>query len=295
MKHLTFLLILSLVFCLFAGCAPQTMPADIAATTLPVYEFTTMLCAGTGLQVTQLVTESVSCLHDYALNVKQVKAVEAAQIVVINGAGLEDFMADLLTDKPTVDASAGIELLDTCHEHEHAHDHDHEADAAEVDAHIWLSPLHAATMAQNICAGLCQQYPQHAAVFQQNLVNLLAEIQALNDYGQAQLATLQQREVITFHDGFAYFAAWCDLEIVKAIEEESGAEASAAELIEIIQLARQHQIQAVFIEANGSSSAANIIAAEVGAKVFTLHMAMSGESWFDAMYHNIDTIKEALG
>lgn len=295
MKHLTILILFSLAFCLLAGCAPQAEPADIAATTLPMYEFTSLLCEGTDLRVTQLVTESVSCLHDYALNVKQVKAVEGAQIVVINGAGLEDFMADLLTDKPTVDASAGIELLDACHEHEHAHDHDHEADEAEADAHIWLSPLHAATMAQNICAGLCLQYPQHAEVFQQNLIALLAQIQQLQEYGQTQLASLQHREVITFHDGFAYFAAWCDLEIVKAIEEESGAEASAAELIEIIQLAQKHQIQAVFIEANGSSSAANIIAAEVGANVYTLHMAMSGESWFDAMYHNIDTIKEALG
>ena len=64
---------------LLSGCRSQAQPAQIAATTLPVYEFTSRICEGTPLTVTRLVTESVSCLHDYSLNVRQVKAAEAAQ------------------------------------------------------------------------------------------------------------------------------------------------------------------------------------------------------------------------
>jgi ornithine carbamoyltransferase len=37
------------------------------------------------------------------------------------------------------------------------------------------------------------------------------------------------------------------------------------------------------------------IAAETGATAFALDMAMAGDNYFDAMYHNIDTIREALG
>ena len=58
-----------LIILLLSGCGSQVQTADIAATTLPVYEFTMRLCQGTGLTVTRLVTESVSCLHDYSLNV----------------------------------------------------------------------------------------------------------------------------------------------------------------------------------------------------------------------------------
>ena len=64
---------------LLCGCASQAAPAQIAATTLPVYEFTSRLCRGTDITVTRLVTEEVSCLHDYSLNVRQVKAAEAAE------------------------------------------------------------------------------------------------------------------------------------------------------------------------------------------------------------------------
>jgi len=54
-------------------------------------------------------------------------------------------------------------------------------------------------------------------------------------------------------------------------------------------------LPAVFTESNGSVSAADIIAAETNISVYSLDMAMGGDSYFEAMYHNIDTIKEALG
>ena len=67
-----------LLLLLLCGCAPSQPRAQIAATTLPVYELTFRLCDGTGLTVTQLVTEAVSCLHDYSLNVRQVRAADAS-------------------------------------------------------------------------------------------------------------------------------------------------------------------------------------------------------------------------
>ena len=105
------ILILLLCALLLAGCSAKEPPAQIAATTLPVYEFTSRLAEGTGITVTRLVTEEVSCLHDYSLNVRQVKAAEAAELIVISGAGLEEFMEDLIHDRDTIDASAGIPLL----------------------------------------------------------------------------------------------------------------------------------------------------------------------------------------
>ena len=45
----------------------------------------------------------------------------------------------------------------------------------------------------------------------------------------------------------------------------------------------------------GSTSAAGVISRETGVAVYSLDMAMAGDSYFDAMYRNIDTIKEALG
>ena len=294
MKRLIPLLIFVAV--LLAGCTSPRPQAEIAATTLPVYEFTARLCDGTGLTVTQLVTESVSCLHDYSLNVRQVRAAEAADLIVISGAGLEDFMDALLHEKTVIDSSIGIILIEGESEHDHGHGEvSHEGHHHETDPHIWMSPACAKTMAQNICTGLCAQYPSQAALFERNLTGLLADLDRLQTYGEAQLSDLSCRELITFHDGFSYLAESFGLTILEAMEEESGSEASAAELIHLIQEVRHHNLPAVFTEALGSVSAAQIIAAETGAEVHTLDMAMHGESYFDAMYRNIDTLKGALG
>lgn len=294
-KCILALLVLSALLAAFPGCGSREVPAQIAATTLPVYDFTSRLCAGTGLTVTRLVTEQVSCLHDYSLNVRQVKAAEAAQVIVISGGGLEDFMEDILDSGKVIDASRGIELLHPEEGHTHDdHDHNSHSHSHEEDPHFWLSPANAKPMVQNICQGLSQEYPDFSATFQENATALLAELDALQDYAGQMLSDLSCRELITFHDGFSYLAQAFDLTILEAIEEESGSEASAQDLKWLILEVDHHQLPAIFTEVSGSASAAGVIARETGAAVYALDMAMSGDSYFDAMYYNIRTLKEAL-
>ncbi len=283
-KALIFTISILLLCSLCTGCHRDE--AQVVATTLPVYDFTTALCKNTGISVARLITENVACLHDYTVQVSQMRAVEAAEAVVISGAGLEESLADIIQNSTCViDASAGITL--TCgHEHE-GHEHTH-------DPHIWLSPENAKQMCNAICAQLSTLYPAHKNIFNENLTDILQQLDALQAYGENSLSGLACGNLITFHDGFSYFADSFGLNILQAVEEESGSEASAKELISLIELVEVNRLPAIFTETNGSVAAAEIIAKETGARIYSLDMAMSGDSYFDAMYHNIDTIKEAL-
>lgn len=291
-KFTAILIMLALLGGMLGGCyAPA---AQVVATTLPVYEFTAALCQGTDISVGQLVTESVSCLHDYTLQVSQMRMIESAELVVLSGAGLEDFLDDALVGAKTViDSSAGCHVHEGGH-HDHEEHESHEGHHHEEDPHIWLSPENAKIMGQNICQGLTAAYPEHADTFAANLEVLTAKLDALQTYGEESLNGLSCRELVTFHDGFGYFAESFDLTILEAVEEESGSEASAQELKHLITLVDEHRLPAVFTEVNGSVSAADVIRAETGCGVFALDMAMSGDGYFEAMYHNIDTVKEAL-
>ena len=290
MKKRILALLLAAVMLCTVGCVPKKVPAPIAATTMPVYCFTFRLCQGTPIAVTRLITENVSCLHDYSLQVDQMRAIEQAELVVISGAGLEDFLSDALAGKRVLEAAGDMELL----EGSHGHDHEHAGHVHAEDPHIWLSPENAREMAHNIYHELCHEYPQYTDIFQTNLASLEGELDALQAYGEQALADLSCREIITFHDGFSYLAESFGLTIVEAVEEESGSEASAKELIHLIGLVREHNLPAIFVETNGSTSAASIIQNETGVKVYTLDMAMAGDDYFEAMYHNINTLKEAL-
>ena len=287
MKRIAVLLLMVTVALHLVSCSVTVPNAQIAATTLPVYEFAAHLCRGTGIDVARIITENVSCLHDYTLQVNQMRTIENAQVIIISGLGLEDSVSIGLSADALIDASSGIPLLYSGSHDTHEHQH-------EPDPHIWLSPANARSMSLNIYKGLCAHYPEHRTTFAENYSTLEAEINQLEAYANEYLKNLSCRKIITFHNGFAYMADAFDLEIVHAIEEESGSEASAAELIQLTKIVTDHQLNAVFIERNGSSSAAQTIAAETGVSLFQLDMAMAGDSYFEAMYYNIDTLKEAL-
>ena len=289
MKKLIVILLL-LAMIPLCGC-DRAASYDIVATTLPVYDFTSALCAGTDLTIGRLVTESVSCLHDYTLQVNQMRMIESADVIVISGAGLEEFLDDAMHNvNRVIDASRDVHTHKGGSDHAHHEEHSHES-----DPHIWLSPTNANIMVQNIAAGLLELYPQYQDIFQQNLAVLSGKLNDLQNYGETQLSALSCRELITFHDGFSYFAESFDLQILESVEEESGSEASASEIIHLIGLVKEHDLPAIFIESSGSDACASIIRAQTGTMIYSLDMAMAGDSYFDAIYHNIDTIKEALG
>ena len=286
MKHISLIICAAILLCI-CGCASAEQ-AQIVCTTLPVYTFTTSLCQGTDLTVTRLITESVSCLHDYTLQVNQMQKLESAEWIVINGAGFEEFLSDILSGKNNIiDSSDGIHLhCGTSHE-------DHDGHSHEGDPHIWLSVENGQKMMENIYSGLCRTYPEYTAQFSANRELLLSEFDALHNESKV-LSNLNRKQIITFHDGFSYLAESFDIEILRAIEEESGSEASAQELIEIIEMIQSCNLPAVFIEASSAASAPSIIQAETGVSVYELDMALSERTYFDAMHHNINTLKEAL-
>ena len=288
MKRIYALVLLISLCITITGCRRSETGTQICATTLPVYEFTTYLCAGTDVKVNRLITENISCLHDYTLQSKHMQMIEQSDLVIISGAGLEDFLAEPLKKaQKIIDASAGIEPYCTTETHAHHHNH-------TKDPHIWLSPAQAKEMAKNIYINLVNYYPDYADTFNSNFQTLSQKFDELITYADNALQPVSGNKIITFHDGFHYMADAFDLTILKSIEEESGSEASAAMLIDLITLINDHKIKAIFVERNGSSSAASIISAETGVPVYELDMGLSGDSYFTAMYRNIDTLKEAL-
>ena len=134
-----------LLILLLIGCSAPQQPAQIAATTGPVAQFAAAIADGTGITVVQVISDSISCLHDYSLSVRQMEVLTGSRIVLISGAGLEESMEDVLETVDFTDCSVGVSMLEAdghAHEeHDHGHHHEH-------DPHIWLSPANAAIMAE---------------------------------------------------------------------------------------------------------------------------------------------------
>ncbi len=151
-------------------------------------------------------------------------------------------------------------------------------------------------MCKNIAAGLAEFYPDKQPLIEQNLSAVTAEYEAAQTYGEETLKALSCRELVTFHDGFSYFARAFGLEVAAAMEIEEGSEPSAKEIESVIRLVETEAIPAVFCEENGERQTAETVARQTGTGLFALTMGMDGgeAGCTDAIYHNIDTIREAL-
>ena len=129
-----------------------------------------------GVAVERLNTGEVSCLHDYTLTVTDMKKIETADIIALNGADLEEFMEDALAASSAlvIDCSEGVSLLENA-DHVHTegddgHDHGH------YDPHYWMDPDNMAQVVENLYAGLNQADPDHQEQYRENAVNAMTDV-----------------------------------------------------------------------------------------------------------------------
>ena len=257
----------------------------------PVYCFATAVTEGAqGVEVELLVNQQTSCLHDFTLTVNDMKLLEGADAVVMNGAGLEDFLSDAMSQlsAAVIDCSEGVKLLPLPEDDGHGH-----------DPHIWMDPARAAVMVDNIAAGLSALDGENAGLYADNAARAGEELQALLDRWSGAFDPQDPPRLITFHDGFGYLADAFGLDILRSIEEEEGSEVSARELAELEELIRAENLPAIFTEVNGSDASARALARDTGAEVYALSLCMSGEEsglapYLAAIEGDLTTVRDAM-
>lgn len=253
------------------------------------------------------------CLHDYQLSPEDLKTLSSADIFVVNGAGMESFLDKVISnekDLDIVDSSEGIKLL-TADGEEHSHDdenHNHDEEETHADdhdhednPHVWVSISNNIKQVQNIADGLAKYDPDNADKYEANAKEYISKLEALKTEMHEVIDTLPNRNIITFHEAFPYFAEEFNLNIVDVVEVEPGTEPSPKQLEETIEIAKNNNVKALFTEPQYAAKAATTISNETGIPLYTLDPIVTGDSTSDAyddyitkMEQNLETLKEAL-
>jgi zinc transport system substrate-binding protein len=253
----------------------------------PVFVSTLNVVEGVpGVEVHNMASPHIGCLHDYQLTAGDVRRLADADLLLVNGAGMEPFLDKVKDQSPSlrvVDLSEGIPLLDG-------------------NAHVWLSIEGASRQVDNIAAALSEAAPDKAGAFRANAENYKASLNALGEKMRSALAPYAGTPIVTFHEAFPYFARDFRLDLVGVIEREPGTEPSARELAGTIGLVRERQVKALFAEPQFSDKSAQVIARETGARVFQLDPVVTGPSdpaeargaYLRAMEKNLGVLLEAL-
>lgn len=279
---------------------PSLAAAETVVTSFyPIYLFTLNLLDGVdGVTVRNLAAPDTGCLHDYQLQTGDMKTLSAADVFLVNGAGMESYLDnvfDAFPDLPVIDASAGIELLPADLEGVSVGESE-----TLYNAHVWLDPSNAITMVGNLAEGLMTACPEHAGAIAANRDTYVDSLKDLDGYLADALSALSRRDIVTFHEAFPYFAKAYNLDVVAVVNREPGDALSPAALGELVLLVRELNLPPLFVEPQYDDLAAQTLARETGAKVFMLDPIVTGPEeppltyYEDAMTENVRVLNEAL-
>lgn len=282
----------------------------------PTYVLTLNLTDNiSNLEVESLTDFSAGCLHDYQLTTNDMKLLSNADIFIINGGGMEEYLEDIIDNYPqlkVIDLSEGIEILKS------------EVHEGEGNPHVWLDPELYMLQIENARLGL-EQYievklnnedsnnnlydnynKEVIAQLNTNARVYLENIRELSDDMNLMLETVNDmvhnknisNKVVVFHDSFAYLSNKAGLEVAYTVEVDEDTPLSAGEVAEVISAIRQDNIQYLFTEEQYDDTISNRIKDETGAKIYVIDSAVTGDatkdSYLKAMKKNIETLRLAF-
>ena len=294
MKKFLSLALILLTFAL-VGCGSEKKDdanLKIVTSFYPIYLDTINITRGVGgVEVVNLTPPQTGCLHDYQLTPEDMKTLETADIFIVNGLGMESFLDKVIEARPNlkiIDASDSPEIVPIMED-------------GVPNPHVWMSITYSIAQVKNISSKLCELDPERAEKYKRHTLDYVDELTTLRDELHISLTMLPNKEIVTFHEAFPYFAKEFGLKVAAIIEREPGTEPTPQELAETIEKINSLPVKVIFTEPQYSSKAAETIARETGAKIFELDPIVTGEAkpenlldYVNRMLNNTMSLAKAL-
>jgi len=281
----------------------------ILASTFPVYQLVRNISQGdTGVELDLMIPSQMGCPHDYALTPQDMLKLAHADVFIVNGLGMEEFLGAPIQKANArlkiIDSSQGIEQILVCTGKENAAGNRgatlHE-DGHGPNPHLFASPRMAALLVANIARGFAGIYPAGADRFAANAKNYEQRLNRLADDMAALCRRLPNKRIVTQHEVFDYLARDIGLEVVGVVQAHPGQNPSAAEILALVKTIKTKKAGALFTEPQYPEAVGATLAKEAGIVAARLDPAASGpdraplEYYEQVMRHNMTVLEQTLG
>lgn len=256
---------LLLLFC----CAAATFPPMPVGVGILPEAYLAERIGGSYIRVSVLVSAGQN-YHTYEPTPKQLAGLAEASLYFQIGLAFENrLIAKLRSENPAVrvvDLLPGIALRpmeaepDAAEEGHHSH--------GAMDPHVWLNPLNAKILAQNMAGEIQRADPAHAGAYAANLQALEHDLDALHARVSATLAPFKGKTFYVYHPSFGYFADAYGLR--QSAVEIDGKEPTARQLATLIERAKKEGVRAILVQQQFPIKPAETIAREIGGEAITV-------------------------
>jgi zinc transport system substrate-binding protein len=282
---------------------PRNGKVRVLTTIFPLYDFAREM-GGADVEVRNLLPPGVDP-HEFALSPQDVALVAGADVLVANGAGLDDFLTEAIqkaqiTNRELVICTEG--LPKRAESPGHSKD-GHEGETG--DPHLWLDPQFARRYVQNIAQATMNELvargePDKAETVKRRVANYDSHLVALDKEYEARLSRAPSRAFIAFHSAYGYLAARYNLEVAAVWQSTAGREPAPREVEAILKTARDKKIRALLSEPQFSPRAIEMIAADAHLPVYKVDplettLDFNHTHYLQTMRTNLNTLVRALG
>jgi ABC-type Zn uptake system ZnuABC Zn-binding protein ZnuA len=237
---------------LLGVAACDSAPADqhdrhlVVTTVAPITDIARNV-AGRAAEVEGVVPEGVDS-HTFEPTADTVRLVAEADLVLVNGLGLEEPTVELArADVPggTPVYALGDAAVD---EADYVYDFSFPESGGRPNPHLWMSVPFGIEYARLIADRLAAIDEANAALYEENASDYVALLERLDSAIRADVATVPpaNRVLLTYHDSFAYFAREYGFRVIGAIQPSDFAEPSAREVAELIDQIREEDVPVIF-------------------------------------------------
>lgn len=234
--------------------------------------------------------------HTFEPSPKDSVLLSKADIVVVNGLGLEGWMDRLVKASgfkgKLVVASEGVKT--------HTLDEDGKI---VTDPHAWNSAANGALYAQNILAGLVKVDPQDEAALNASGKKYIAQLQEIDGWAKARFNAipLAKRKVLTSHDAFGYFGRAYGVTFMAPQGLSSESEASATQVGALINQIKADGVHTWFMENQLDPRLVKQIAtatgAQPGGELYPEALSKPGgvaDSYVKMLRHNVESLANSM-
>jgi ABC-type Zn uptake system ZnuABC Zn-binding protein ZnuA len=229
--------------------------------------------------------------HDFQLSRSDLQKIVQADLIVLNGLGMEAWLERALRQagvvRPVVELATGLEAQlirreSSAHRdlswrgHREAAHGTEPHDGSDINPHIWLDPRLLGHGTTNVGRALERADPANAPVYRARSARFVDRLHQLDLELLAQLEPLRGVPVVTYHDAFAYFARRYGLQVVGVIEPVAEVDPAPRYLVALSRRARSERVRALFDEPGARSMLVTRLAADWGVPVASLDTLESG-------------------
>ena len=225
---------------------------------------------GDRIELTGLVPEGVNS-HTFELVPSDLIKVNNAELVIINGLGLEGNLEDASLEAQSKNPKLKILKLgdNTITPAQWLFDFSFPKEKGDPNPHLWLNVAYAMKFAKLTRDKLSEMDPQNAGYYSENTERYISLLKKLDEgiLQAVQTVPLQNRKLLTYHDSWAYFATRYNMTVVGAVQPSDFGEPTPRELARLIDQIKSERIPAIFASKVFPTQVVNQIAEESGAKI----------------------------